>query len=178
MAAYHCRRRTAMNSQRPVRQIEAVGVTGGAGRSGMMRIEAAAQRTGLTPRSLRYWEELGLVTPSGRSPSGHRLYTETDLARLEKIKQLRDTIGLSLAEIQQLLEAEAVRDRVRERYRASPPAERAALLRQAIEQVGAQLEVIARKRKALADLQVEYEDRVARLRRALAELETELAKPC
>ncbi len=157
--------------------MEAAEASGNADRPPMMRIEAAAQRTGLTPRSLRYWEELGLVTPSGRSPSGHRLYTQTDLARLEKIKQLRNAIGLSLAEIQQLLEAEAVRDRVRERYRASSPAERAALLQQAIEQVGTQLEVIASKRQALAALQAEYEERIARLRRALAELETEFANP-
>lgn len=135
-----------------------------------LRIEAVAQRTGLTKRAIRYYEELGLVTPTGRSVSGYRLYTEADLGRLEKIKRLKESAGLSLIEIQELLEAEAVMEELRQRFHSSGPAEREELLSTAIDRVSGQLALITRKREALAQLQVEYEDRLGRLRKALADL--------
>ncbi|HZV52417.1 MAG TPA: MerR family transcriptional regulator [Candidatus Dormibacteraeota bacterium] len=141
-----------------------------------VRIEVAAQRSGLTKRAIRYYEELGLIQPTGRSESGHRLYTAVDIRRLEKIRMLRETVGLSLLEIQQLLEAEAALEEVRERYRRSAGTdERMALLQEAIASVSSQLRLITRKREALAQLQVEYEDRLARLRAALADLASEPA---
>jgi DNA-binding transcriptional MerR regulator len=141
-----------------------------------VRIEVAAQRSGLTKRAIRYYEELGLIRPTGRSESGHRRYTPADIRRLEKIRALRETVGLPLLEIQQLLEAEAALERVRERYaRSAATEERVALLQEAIASVSSQLRLITRKREALAQLQVEYEDRLARLRAALADLTLEPA---
>src|ERR1019366_7311021 len=72
--------------------------------------EAAAE-AGLTPRSVRYYEEVGLLRPAARSEGDYRLYDETDLERLRFIKGLRDDAGFSLAEIAQLLEDEAARER-------------------------------------------------------------------
>jgi DNA-binding transcriptional MerR regulator len=62
-----------------------------------------AAATGLTVRTLHYYEQIGLLVPSSRSDTGHRLYNETDVARLYRICLLRRT-GLPLAEIGQALD--------------------------------------------------------------------------
>src|SRR5258706_2004929 len=94
-----------------------------------LRIEAVARRTGLTRGTIRYYEQTGLLTACGRSEGGFRLFSEADVARLERIQALKDSAGLSLAEIAELLEAETVRERIRERYRASDdPVEKRAML--------------------------------------------------
>jgi MerR family transcriptional regulator, copper efflux regulator len=63
-----------------------------------MRIGELAQRAGVTPRTIRYYESLGLLGPSEREGSGFRYYTEAELARLQKIQALKE-LGLSLEEI-------------------------------------------------------------------------------
>jgi len=136
-----------------------------------LRIEAVAVRTGLTKRAIRYYEELGLVSAVSRSESGQRLYNADDIRRLTRIRELKEGIGLSLGEIQALLDADMVRDRLRERYRATDDiGERLAALRESVAAVSSQLQVITRKRAALAALQVEYEDRLARLRQAMDQI--------
>lgn len=67
-------------------------------RTGLYKIRETAQKTGLTQRAIRYYESLGLISPTKRSRGKIRLYTEADCQRLLEIKKLRDT-GLSLAEI-------------------------------------------------------------------------------
>ncbi len=66
------------------------------------RIGEVAERTGLTRRTLRHYEELGLLTPSGRSWSDYRLYDAEDLVRLLQIQNLK-ALGLSLPEIGEAL---------------------------------------------------------------------------
>src|SRR6476619_4569502 len=62
------------------------------------RIGQVSARTGLTARTLRYYEELGLLRPSERLVSGHRVYANDDLQRLYRISLLRQ-IGLQLSDI-------------------------------------------------------------------------------
>jgi len=63
-----------------------------------MRIGEFAKRAGVTPRTIRYYESLGLLGPSERQGSGFRYYTEAELAKLQKINALKE-LGLSLDEI-------------------------------------------------------------------------------
>ncbi len=63
-----------------------------------MRIGELAKRAGVTPRTIRYYESLGLLGPSERQGSGFRYYTEAELTRLQKINALKE-LGLSLEEI-------------------------------------------------------------------------------
>jgi DNA-binding transcriptional MerR regulator len=63
-----------------------------------MRVGEVAQQTGVTVRALHHYEELGLLVPSHRSEANHRLYSETNLLRLQQILSLRQ-IGLPLTEI-------------------------------------------------------------------------------
>jgi DNA-binding transcriptional MerR regulator len=68
-----------------------------------MKVGELAGRTGLSVRTLHYYEEIGLLRPSGHTESGHRLYTDADVARLQQIVSLRQ-LGFSLREIQACLD--------------------------------------------------------------------------
>jgi DNA-binding transcriptional MerR regulator len=61
-------------------------------------VAAVARRSGVSVRTLHYYEEIGLLKPSSRTSSGHRLYTPADIQRLQQIRSLQQ-LGLSLAEI-------------------------------------------------------------------------------
>ncbi|WP_250121211.1 MerR family transcriptional regulator [Chroococcidiopsis sp. CCMEE 29] len=68
-----------------------------------MRIGELAQKAGVTPRTIRYYENLGLLHPSEREGSGFRYYTANELARLQKIDCLK-ALGLTLEEIRSVIE--------------------------------------------------------------------------
>jgi DNA-binding transcriptional MerR regulator len=67
-----------------------------------MQIGEVAERTGLSLRTIRYYEEVGLVVPSARSQGGFRLYTEPDVGRLLLIKRMKP-LGFQLEEMRDLL---------------------------------------------------------------------------
>lgn len=69
-----------------------------------VHIGEVAERTGLSHRTIRYYEEMGLVTPSGRTSGGFRLYSEADIDRLLLIKPMKP-LGFSVDDMRQLLEA-------------------------------------------------------------------------
>jgi DNA-binding transcriptional MerR regulator len=101
------------------------------------RIGEVAKLTGLTTRTLRYWEELGLIRPGAYRGSGERRYTQTDMARVTRIRELQELLGFSLAEVRVVLDTEDidVLDRVRSEYRRGGmgSARRLVLLEEAIE---------------------------------------------
>ncbi|MGY1836050.1 MerR family transcriptional regulator [Blastococcus sp. SYSU DS0510] len=68
-----------------------------------MQIGEVAERTGLSVRTIRFYEEGGLVTPSARSQGGFRLYTTGDVARLERIRRLKP-LEFSLEEMGEVLD--------------------------------------------------------------------------
>lgn len=92
-------RRTGTTDGARVARQEAV--TGGF-RTGLLQIGQVAARTGLSLRTIRFYEENGLVVPTTRSAGGFRLYSDDDVARLEVIKRMKP-LGFSLEEMQQLL---------------------------------------------------------------------------
>ncbi|GAA2516351.1 MerR family transcriptional regulator [Pilimelia columellifera subsp. columellifera] len=67
-----------------------------------MQIGEAAERVGLSIRTIRHYEDVGLVTPSARSDGGFRLYTEPDLDRLLVVKRMKP-LGFTLDEMRDLL---------------------------------------------------------------------------
>jgi len=69
-----------------------------------MQIGEVAERTELSLRTIRHYEETGLVTPSARSQGGFRLYTEADIARLMVIRRMKP-LGFTLDQMRDLLEA-------------------------------------------------------------------------
>ena len=102
----------------------------------LLRINEVAAEIGLTTRTIRYYEEVGLLAPAARSDGDYRLYDASDLDRLRFIRDLRDDAGFSLAQIRQLLEDEAARERNRARLRATTdPVERRQYLHEAEERI-------------------------------------------
>jgi MerR family transcriptional regulator, copper efflux regulator len=71
-------------------------------RAGLLQIGQVADRTGLSLRTIRFYEENGLVVPTARSEGGYRLYSDADVARLEVVKRMKP-LGFTLEEMQQLL---------------------------------------------------------------------------
>ena len=128
----------------------------------LLRIQDVAAETGLTTRAIRYYEEIGLLEPAARSDGAYRLFDASDLERLRFIRSLRDDAGFSLAQIGQLLEDEAARERNRQRFRTSgDQAERRALLDDASARVDRQIATLEAKR---ARLDAMIEDARARRR--------------
>jgi DNA-binding transcriptional MerR regulator len=69
----------------------------------LWRIGEVAKLSGVTTRTLRYWEELGLLRPASRTDGGERLYTPTDLRRVTRIRDLQELLGFSLEEVKAVL---------------------------------------------------------------------------
>ena len=85
-------------------------------------IEQVSAQTGLTKRTLRYYEEVGLLPPTDRTEGNYRRYTEADLKRLDNIKKLRDLLGFSLADIREIMEAEDERGQIKVAYKSETEA--------------------------------------------------------
>jgi len=129
------------------------------------RMEEVVKRTELTPRAIRYYEELGLLHPCGRTAGGFRLFTEVDIAQLLRINELQTLLGFSLAEIKQTLQVDARRAEVREAYfGTTDPAVRQDLLDQASALIQSQIRVIDERMGRLAKLREEHMDRLSRIR--------------
>jgi DNA-binding transcriptional MerR regulator len=138
-----------------------------------LRIGEVAELTGTTPRTIRYYEEIGLLGGAGdRAQGKHRCYTEADIARIKEIVRLRDLLGLSLEQLSQLLEAEAARAELRREYRAADdPDTRARILNQSLGHIGTQLELVRGRLGELKQLEQELVDKRRSVRGKLRELE-------
>ena len=140
--------------------------------SGFLKIQEVASELGLTTRSIRYYEELGLLSPAARSDGSYRLYDASDVERLRFIKGLRDDAGFSLAEISQLLEDEAARVRSREAYSHTvDPLERRAIVVDSLARVERQKRTLRDKISRLEAMVIAVEARHQRLTRRLADLD-------
>ena len=138
----------------------------------LLRIQEVALETGLTPRAIRYYEEMGLLAPAARSGGDYRLYDADDLDRLRFIRGLRDDAGFSLAEIRQLLEDDQERARNRARLRATQDtAERRKLLGEALDLTNRQWATLQGKVARMEAMLAEVSERRARLVARLADLD-------
>ena len=116
-------------------------------------IEQVATRTGFTKRTLRYYEEVGLLLPTDRTEGNYRRYSEADVERLERIKNLRDLLGFSLADIREIMEAEDDRGQIRVAYKhETDTTSKVAQLYRADELIRSQLYVIEKKLTGLEQM--------------------------
>ncbi len=144
--------------------------------AGLFRIQKVAAELGLTTRSIRYYEEIGLLEPAARSEGDYRLYDADDLDRLRYIKGLRDDAGFSLAEIAQLLEDETARARNRVRFRETHDLnERRTIIHDALARVDRQVATLRAKADRLEAMIDDATHRQDHLSEHLAEIEAELA---
>jgi MerR family transcriptional regulator, repressor of the yfmOP operon len=136
------------------------------------RIGDVAERVGVTTRTIRYYEELGLLgTASARTKGAHRLYTEADIRRLEELIRLRDLLGLTLEELVALAEAEEARAALRNQWAESATDnERARIVEAAIPLVERQLELVRARQDRLSEFAGELSEKLRSLRKRQAEL--------
>jgi DNA-binding transcriptional MerR regulator len=136
------------------------------------RIGDVAERVGVTTRTIRYYEELGLLgTASARTKGAHRLYAEADIARLEELIRLRDLLGLTLEELVALAEAEEARAALRDQWAESATdTERARIVEAAIPLVERQLELVRARQDRLSEFAGELSEKLRRLKKRQTEL--------
>lgn len=135
------------------------------------RIDEVAERTGLTRRTLRYYEEIGLLPPPVRTEGNYRLYTDADIARLEHIKRLKDSLNLSLREVQEMVQAEEERLQQKAAFRnETDVAQRLAALDRIEEVTQRQVALIEEKMRVLRELEQTFLDRLGRIEQLRLEL--------
>jgi DNA-binding transcriptional MerR regulator len=140
-----------------------------------LRIGDLARLAGTTPRTIRYYEEVGLLPQTGERPSGrHRLYTHGELERLQEVMRLKELLGLTLEQLKALIAVEEARAEVRAQLRREDvsPQLRRELLQQASGHIDRQLELVRHRAAELAKLQDELSDTRRRVRRKIRELDT------
>jgi MerR family transcriptional regulator, repressor of the yfmOP operon len=138
-----------------------------------LRIGDVAKLAGTTPRTIRYYEEIGLLpAASGRQRGAHRTYAEDDVTRLTDLLRLKDLLGLSLEELKQLVEAEDARAALRSEWESGvpDPTRRRQILDEALAYIDRQLELVRRRRDEIAALEAELLAKRKRVQGRLREL--------
>ncbi|HWO46535.1 MAG TPA: MerR family transcriptional regulator [Solirubrobacterales bacterium] len=143
-----------------------------------LRIGEVARLAGTTPRTIRYYEEIGLLpVAKGRQPGAHRTYAEADVERLTELLRLKDLLGLSLEELKELIEAEGARAELRREWQGGvdDPVRRRQILEESLTYIARQLELVRRRRDEIAKLEEELLGRRKRAKALLREVEGDTA---
>jgi MerR family transcriptional regulator, repressor of the yfmOP operon len=141
-----------------------------------LQIGEVAERTGVTQRTLRFYEEKGLLKPPSRLDGGFRLYSEDDVQRVERIKRLQTLLGFTLADIKEMVEAEEVKTQIRAEYRKDAEvSERRAKLAKAREVTERQVAMIDQKLAALQEMKSNLERKLDQYHTWLAQLDEQAA---
>lgn len=119
-----------------------------------MQIGDVAERTGLTQRTIRFYEEKGILAPPSRMEGGFRLYSGADVDRIKHLSVLRQLLCMSLEDIKALVDAEVLLEG--EQPDASDEQRRLAV--QVMQQQGEQIE---QKYNQLKQLRTQWKQRVA-----------------
>jgi DNA-binding transcriptional MerR regulator len=140
-----------------------------------LRIGELAELTGTTPRTIRYYEEIGLLPASEEREQGkRRLYGDSDVERLQELIRLRDLLNLSLDELSQLVAAEAARAEIRREFAETEDAGmRRHLLDQALDHICTQLKLVRGRKQELEKLERELVARQRRVRTRLREIDAQ-----
>ncbi|WP_458122569.1 MerR family transcriptional regulator [Paenibacillus sp. Z6-24] len=139
----------------------------------LYKIDEVATECNLTKRTLRYYEEIGLVSPQ-RSDGNTRLYTREDIERLKKIISARDVLGFSLQELQRYIEVVEMLRGQRERYRSiTDDEQRRHQLEQIDRTLGEQLAMMQEKIRTIHSFKDEAEQLREQVREGLARLSRE-----
>lgn len=137
-----------------------------------LQIGEVAERTGVTQRTLRFYEEKGLLRPPTRMDGGFRLYSEQDVKRVEHIRRLQDLLGVALAEIKEMVEAEEVLRELRAQFRPDAAiAEKRRQLERATEVVQGQFGIVTQKIEQMEAMKAQLKERLKTFDRWAKELD-------
>lgn len=137
-----------------------------------LRIGDVARLAGTTPRTIRYYEEIGLLPASAaRARGAHRTYAEADVERLTDLLRMKDLLGVSLEELKALVDADEARAALRREWQAGvdDPVRRRQILEESLELSGRQLQLVRRRRDEVAALEAELLAKRRRVRELLRE---------
>ena len=143
-----------------------------------MKIGEVAKLAGVTPRTIRYYEEIGLLPAAdSREPGAHRTYATADVERLTELIRLKNLLGVSLDGLRDLVEAEDNREAMRREWHegVEDPVRRREILETLDGHAKRQLDLVRARRDEIAALEVELLERRARIKRRLRELDDEPA---
>ncbi len=165
---------TKTNDETPPRDRAAADADADAAR---YQIGEVADRTGVTQRTLRFYEERELITPAERLEGGFRLYSENDIERVALIKKLQELLGLSLADIKEMVDAEQLRDQIRSTFRADRELpSRRKRVQLVVDSTRRQLEIVEHKSQQLTEMRGELRERLGALETRAAEIEDAMAR--
>ena len=139
-----------------------------------MRIGEVAAAVGTTARTIRYYEEIGLLGRGDQRESGsHRIYTEDDVALLSEVLRLRDLLGVSLDELRELVADQDARRALREECNGPDTSDlrRGQILDELAHVADRQPQLVARRRVQLDELEAEVQERRGRIAERRAELD-------
>ncbi|OIK13457.1 MerR family transcriptional regulator [Bacillus sp. MUM 13] len=121
-----------------------------------MKIDDVAKRSGLTKRTIRYYEQIGLLPSPPRTEGGTRLYTQDHIDFLEKITNAKEVMGFSLQELQQFISLSDTLELQKLNYRqVKGTAEQTEKLRMVLQTVEEKLELIEQKKKNMLAVEEE-----------------------
>jgi len=139
-----------------------------------LRIGDVAKLAGVTPRTIRYYEEIGLLpAPDAREPGAHRTYAPSDVERLTELIRLKHLLGVSLEGLKDLVAAEDHRAALRREWHegVEDPVRRREIMETLDDHARRQLELARARRDEIAALEAELLERRARIRRRMQELD-------
>jgi DNA-binding transcriptional MerR regulator len=142
------------------------------------QIGEVADRTGVTQRTLRFYEEKGLLTPADRMDGGFRLYSDQDIDHIELIKRLQSLLNLSLAEIKEMVDAEALFAQMRATFRPDRDmSARKARVVQIRDSLMVQSEIIDRKMEQLREMGAVIDERMTMINEREKEIDEAIENP-
>ncbi|HZD66705.1 MAG TPA: MerR family transcriptional regulator [Acidimicrobiales bacterium] len=140
----------------------------------LLPIGRVAETLAVSERTLRYYEERGLVVPAEHRPGRCRRYSEADVARLAHIRELQEVMGYSLEEIDAILSVEDRFDAIRSAYRqGQDPAEQGRLLEEALALLEGQRERVRAKLDRLGRIMAGIDTKLVRCRELQRQVATE-----
>ncbi len=141
------------------------------------QIGEVAERTGVTQRTLRFYEEKGLLDPPERMEGGFRLYSDEDINRVTYIRRLQELLGFTLSEIKEMVDAEEELQQIAATRRPDLElAERVERVSTVIAALSRQLEVVDHKVTHLSTMKEELSAKMVRMQARRADLLNQIAE--
>ncbi|MFD3447597.1 MerR family transcriptional regulator [Microbacteriaceae bacterium 4G12] len=131
----------------------------------MYKIDEVTKQTGLTKRTLRYYEEIGLIHPPERSEGNIRLYTDEDVERIKKIVEAKEVLGITLQEMQHFL---SLKERMEHRRNSDNPRDRE-IIQEIANMLTNQIETLDQKMLQMTRVKEELEHSLQRATKFLTE---------
>jgi DNA-binding transcriptional MerR regulator len=145
----------------------------------LLGIGAAAEKTGVSQRALRYYQQLGLITPCASTPGGLRRYSQDDLARVGRIRQLQQLLGLNLDEIAVVLQGEDRMAEIKLAYQDEGTSrdKRWALLRESLDLQQVLRATVEAKRQGIEGFLADLDARIGKTQAYLDQMEAPVTAP-